>query len=412
MKSIVLDKISVKSNLVEYHFSCSKELDKYFTTKTMFIEYEESIENVPNSILTVPFVNCILGLVWMSDSVLFVDEIDRTYYESIASLKRAYEELHEYPGLKGLIVPSIIVDNKIKQSSNSMLFFGGGIDCQSSYLRHTNSVTHILNIYGWLKSKDEINNVDRADKEIAEKFSNLMGIKSHHVRCNFASQFNLQEIDKKLTQKLGTSYWFAFLHSMAFISIASPLAYLKGISNIIIASSYTKGRANRHCGSFITTDTEFKFATNGNVHHDGFELNRNDKVALIVNYQKKINKPYILQVCSFNECNCCICEKCFRTIVDIISLGGDPSLFGFKHSSKDHWMHVVNRDIALWGVEKESYYYYYYSAKKMRENYDNIIYKDFVDWFLACDFKKMKNEGLKKYYRKNFFSILKRKLHL
>ena len=143
MKSIVLDKISVKSNLVEYHFSCSKELDKYFTTKTMFIEYEESIENVPNSILTVPFVNCILGLVWMSDSVLFVDEIDRTYYESIASLKIAYEELHEYPGLKGLIVPSIIVDNKIKQSSNSMLFFGGGIDCQSSYLRHTNSVTHI-----------------------------------------------------------------------------------------------------------------------------------------------------------------------------------------------------------------------------------------------------------------------------
>ena len=411
MKSIVLDNISVKSNLVEYHFSCSKELDRYFATKTMFIEYEESIENVPMSILTIPFVNCMLGLVWMSDSVLFVDEIDQTYYDSVSTLKRAYEELHGYPHLKGLLVPSILINNEIAKSNNSILLFGGGIDCQSSYLRNSDRVKYVLNIYGWLQSLEENNKVDLADKLVAEKFSNSMGIESLHARTNFASQFNLSEIDKRLTSHLDSSYWFAFLHSMAFISIAVPLAWNKGLNEIMIASSYTKGRANRHCGSFITTDSEFKFAMNGKVLHDGFELNRNDKVALIVDYQKKINKPYILQVCSFNSCNCCECEKCFRTIVDIISLGGDPSLFGFDSYSKDHWKHIVDRDVALWGVNKESYYYYY-SAKKMQENYNNILYKDFVDWFLACDFKQMKKVALRKYYRKNFFSILKRKLHI
>ena len=202
MKSIVLDNISVESNKVEYHFSCSKELDKYFTTKTMFIEYEESVDTVPVSILTIPFVNSMLGLVWMSDSVIFVDEIDQTYYDSVSFLKRAYEELHGYPNLKGLLVPSIIVENEIPESNKSILLFGGGIDCQSSYLRNSDNVAYALNIYGWLKSLDENNKVDVADKAVTERFSSSMGISALHARSNFASQFNLSEIDKRLTSHI------------------------------------------------------------------------------------------------------------------------------------------------------------------------------------------------------------------
>ena len=411
MKSIVLEKISVKSNLVEYHFSCSKELEKYFATKTMFIEYEESVEDVPISILTIPFVNCILGLTWLSDSVLYVDKIDKTFYESISSVKRAYEELYAYPVLKGLFVPSVIENNELSNTNRSILLFGGGIDCHSSYLRNSDNVKYVLNIYGWLESIEENNKVDLADKLTAERFANTMGISALHARSNFASLFNLSEIDKRLTHNIGSSYWLAFLHSMAFISIATPLAWNNEVNEIIIASSFTKNYENRWCGSYITTDSEFRYALNGKVLHDGFELNRQEKVALIVNYQQETKLPYNLQVCSFNECNCCVCEKCFRTILDIIALGGDPALFGFKFYSKDHWAKVVDRDVALWGVDKESYFYAL-SAIKMRENYSSILYKDFVDWFLACDFRKMKKVGLKKYYIKNFFSILKRKLHL
>lgn len=412
MKTIVLDNISVKSNLVEYHFSCSKELDRYFTTKTMFIEYEESIENVPISILTIPFVNCMLGLVWMSNSALFVDEIDETYYSIIPSIKRAYEELHQYPGLKGLFVPSIIRKNEINHTQKSILLFGGGVDCHSSYLRNSEKVSYVLNIYGWLNNIDEVNGVDLFDKKITENFAQRMGVTALHARSNFASQFCLSKIDKELSKNIGSSFWFGLLHPMAFISIATPLAWNYGVAEIVIASSNTKGRVNWSCGSIITTDSEYRYAVNGKVIHDGFELNRNQKVALIVDYQKKTGRPYNLQVCSFNECNCCRCEKCFRTIVDIISLGGDPSLYGFDYYSKEHWVDVVNSDIAMWGVDKEYEYYYYYTEKKMKENYNNILYKDFADWFLACNFKQMKKDALRKYYKQNFFSILKRKLHI
>ena len=251
MEKIVLDNISVKNNLVEYHYSVSNGIRKFFTTDCMFIEYEEEMTNVPTSILTIPFVNCMAGLSWLADCALFVDEIDATYYEAFKALKVAYKELHNYPDFKGIFIPSKIIKNEINESKDSLLLFGGGIDCQSSYLRNKDKISHILNIYGWLNNIHENNHVDDADKIKTEEFASIMNINALHVRSNFASQFNLSEIDKHLTKKIGTSYWFGFLHSMAFISIATPIAWKKGISNLIIASSYMKDPQCRFILSFI-----------------------------------------------------------------------------------------------------------------------------------------------------------------
>lgn len=354
------------------------------------------------------------GLSWLSDAMLFVDEIDETYYESFKQLKRAYSELHS-TRLKGMFVPSRIVKNEISDhSGKSLLLFGGGVDCHTSFLRHRNEISHIVNIYGWLKDINEVNAVDDSDKRTVGEYAASMSTESVHIRCNFASQFNLASIDKQLCQPIvGTGYWYGFLHPMAFLSIAAPFAWSHGISTLIIASSFTKDRADVHCASFITTDREFNFATLGHTQHDGFELNRQDKVRTIVEYQRQTGKPYKLQACSFNDHNCCVCEKCFRTITELVAENANPQDFGFvdiKGSLKQHWERIVNRDIALWGTAKEGYYYYYYSAKRMRENYANIEDKEFVDWFLNFDFDKAKKEGLKRYYRQNLLSILKRKL--
>jgi len=414
MEKIILERIEVSDNLVKYHFTVSCGLKKFFTTDCMFIQYDENVEQVPLSVLTIPFVNCMLGLVWMSNSVLFVDEIDATYYSAVKRLKNAYHELHHYMELKGLFVPSKIINNTIQKSDEALLLFGGGVDCHSSFLRNRNIISYIFNIYGWLESIDEENKVDMSDAKQTAEYAKKMGIGALHARSNFAAQFNLKVIDKMFGKSLQAGYWYGFLHSMAFTSIATPIAWAKGISNILIASSFTKGRVNVHCASYITTDSEYHFAQNGKTFHDGFELNRNDKVALLVEYQKQIGKPYKFQACSFNDHNCCVCEKCFRTICDIISVNGNPLDFGFNSiqgTMKEHWEHIVNRDIAMWGVFKESYYYCC-SAKKMRENYIQIEDKEFVDWFLACDFASMKKKALWKYYSRNFISILKRKLHI
>ena len=413
MNKIVLQQVTVDGSLVKYKFSVNDELKRYFTADTMFLRYEQSMTDVPLSILSIPFVNCMAGLSWLADAMLFVDEIDETYYYAFKQLKVAYSELHQ-TDMQGTFVPSVIKKNEIENSSDYLLLFGGGVDCHSSYLRNRERVSGIVNIYGWSKGEGQRTTVDISDQKMTEEFAHRFGIESYHVTSNFASQFNLGEIDKALTNRIvGTTYWYGFLHPMAFLSISAPLAWIKGYSTLMIASSFTKDRTDVHCGSFITTDSEFKFATNGTTIHDGFELNRQDKVALLVDYQRESKKPYAIQACSFNDHNCCKCEKCFRTVVELVAENADPRDFGFNIDGPifEHWKTIVYRDVALWGVGKENYYYHF-ARKRMRENYDNIQDREFVDWFLNVDFDKEKKTGIWRYYRKNFFSILKRKLHL
>ena len=414
MESITLNSIKVQSNLLLFDFTPSAGLQKYFKTDSMFVEYEDDMTSVPLSILTIPFVNIMAGFMWMSDCVLFVDEIDETYYHSLKDIKSAFRELHQYVDLKGVLVPSKIIRNVIPSSDNAILLFGGGVDCHSSFLRHKDKIPFILNIYGWLDSVEEPNAVDKSDKQQTEEYAVSMGVQALHVRSNFAALFDLNALDKSFTHPLiHSSYWYAFLHPMAFLSVATPLGWTHGISTIMIASSFTKGRLGVKCASYITTDSEYRFATNGATVHDAFELNRQDKVALIADYQKISAKPYKIQACSFNDHNCCECEKCFRTIVELVAENADPRNFGFdiKGSLRDHWKQVVDRDVALWGPHKE-FYYYNVAAKKMRDNYDQINDKEFVDWFLSCDFFAMKKKALRSYYITNIWNILKRKLHI
>lgn len=413
MEKIVLDNITINGSLIEYQYHYSDGLKSFFNGNSMFLEYEENMEGVSVSILTIPFVSCMAGLSWLTDSILFVDEIDETFYYAFKQIKNAYHELHHHMPLNGILIPSKIVSNEIEKSDKAILLFGGGVDCHTSFLRNQNSVTHVLNIYGWLKNPDEHNSVDLSDKEQTAAYASRMGVTPVHVRSNFASQFNLRNIDNSFKEHLKAEYWYGFLHPMAFISISFLLGWIKHISTTIIASSFTKGRTDVSCASFITTDSEFKFAKNGCTLHDGFELTRQDKVALLVEYQKKLGKPYFIQVCSFNDHNCCECEKCFRTTIELVAENADPRDFGFNYSEanslKQHWETIVNRDIALWGVKKESYYYYQ-SAKRMKENYQQINDKEFVDWFLQFDFAKAKKQGLLNYYRNNIFKILRRKV--
>ena len=410
MNKIVLQDIIIDGSLVKYKFLVNQEMKRFFNTETMFLRYEHNMTDVPLSILSIPFVNCMAGLSWLTGAMLFVDEIDETYYYAFKQLKVAYSELHD-TSLSGMFVPSIIRKNEIPKNDQYLLLFGGGVDCHSSYLRNRDRVSAVINIFGWSRNMNDFSEIDESDKKSTKSFADRFGINSFHVSTNFASQFNHKEIDNVLCRKLHTSYWYGFLHSMAFLAISAPIAWLNKCSNLMIASSFSKDRVDVHCGSYITTDSEFIFATNGTTVHDGFELNRQEKVKLLVDYQKTQVEPYFLHACSFNEDNCCECSKCLRTIYELAAEGADPRAYGFNRingSLQEHIETQIERNIHKLKIEK---YYYHLTKQRMRQNYENIQDKEFVDWFLVFNFDKAKRKGLIKYYRKNFLSILKRKIH-
>jgi len=155
---IVLQRIVVDGSLVKYDFSVSEEMKRFFTTETMFLRYDQAMTDVPLSILTIPFVNCMAGLSWLTGAMLFVDEIDETYYNAFKQIKVAYSELHAI-NLKGMFVPSVIRRNEMPKNDEHLLLFGGGGDCHSSYLRNKERVSGVINIYGWLYNRSSHNHL-------------------------------------------------------------------------------------------------------------------------------------------------------------------------------------------------------------------------------------------------------------
>lgn len=411
MDNIILDQIQIERHLVIYDFHITDGLRPYYNQTSLFIDYPEDMSEVPTSILTIPFVSCMIGLSWLTKATVWVDELDETFYVAYQRIKTAFQDIHPDFQLYGQLKPSRIINNHIQESKQALLLFGGGIDCQSTFLRHSKTISSILNINGWLGSVNAEDAVDVSDKEKTEAFAKRFGKTAYHVRSNFASIFNISHIDKTYRKKWHDSFWHGLLHPMAFISISIPICYLNNISTIYIASSFTKGQ-NNYCASDVTTDSEYKFAVNGKTIHDGFELNRQEKVKIIVDYQRSIQEPYPLQVCSFNDHNCCECEKCFRTIIALVAEGANPHDYGFEYPGNltEYMSDVMERKLALWGISHEQKYHWVYTIERMKENYNHVYDQTFVDWFLSYDFSNAKKEGLYKYYKRNFYQILLRKL--
>lgn len=414
--NIIVDSISVKNNIVEYKFHVSKEIQKYFDTDVFWIEYMEDMTYVPASVLSISFVGTFMAFSWVTNSVIWVKDLDKTFYNSIHRIKQAYQDIYYHFPFLGRVVPSIISMNNMSKrkdlNNDALLLFSGGADAHSSFLRNLDKNPILFNIQGWYDSLLSIDSVAEADKSDISIFANKMNVKSSHVRSNFAKVIS-REFDKKFQSRLGDTWWHGFVHSMAFISIAIPYAFKNNVPEIIIASSLTTG-LNHLCASNSTTDSEFCYAGTGYTLHDGFELNRQDKIHIICEYQKKIKAPYPIRVCSFRDCNCCECEKCFRTVLGIVAETANPNDFGFYFSCtlKEHWQDVMTRRIAMMGFGSEQVIHWPHIKRRMIENYNQMTeeQKEFVDWFLTFDFNKEKRKAVRKYYLTNCFSIIKRKL--
>ena len=411
MDGIILKKIDVNRNHVEFHFETRGKIKEYFNTDSFFIDYEQDVSEVPKSILTIPFVASLVPLMWLTNTVMWVEELDRTFYDAIFRVQAAYQRLYcNYP-LMGNLVPAKIVENNFTPERQSLLLFSGGMDANTTYVRIRNTNPMLFNIQGWYKKREDCDFAAEADIKDITHFAQREGLDSSFAKSNFAVLVNTDTFDRNIKKKLGDSWWHGFQHSMAFISIAIPIAYLLKIEKIYIASSVPMGEYVK-CASYVTTDSEFKFATIGGCVHDGSELTRQDKVHVLVDYANQREDDYPIRVCSFNDHNCCACDKCFRTILGIVAEAGDIKKFGFyvNGSLKEHFESIMEERAQTFNIKGESLLHWPAIKKRMMENYEMIEDKEFVDWFLNYDFMMSRRKALKNYYRKNFFEIFARKL--
>ena len=117
MECLELIDIKKTGRQLEYVFSVSCGLDKYFSEKPFIIEYPDSIKEVPDAVLAIPFVASVLPLIWLTDSELKVPELDERFYDSISDFKKGYVDMYPEAEFKGIVTVGQIRNCTILSSS-------------------------------------------------------------------------------------------------------------------------------------------------------------------------------------------------------------------------------------------------------------------------------------------------------
>lgn len=412
MEGIIIKNVECRGNRLDIDFTVSKGLEQYFLpAHHFFAEYSCDISDVPPSVLVVPLLTNLMPLAWLVDCTVWVNEIDRSFYEALPNIKRGFQEMYPDFQFRGTLIPAYIVENRYEPKQESIALFTGGIDATTTFLRHRDEDPILFNTNGWFTDDIREDAVYTADRTAIEAFAGEFGVGSCFSRSNFATFIRAREMTKYIhKQKISNSWWFGFQHSLAFLGCAAVAGYHYKIARLYIASSYTFGDLVKLV-SDPRIDNHFRAASLDTIH-DGYELSRQDKVRFLVGQQKLLDRVLPLRVCSFNDHNCCTCEKCLRTMLAIAAEGGELNNFGFVLS--EPFLNKLKSFLAASVLEVDANHAPFWRdiIKRMGENYDSLLEREAYEYLKDFDFESARKAWLRDYYSKNFFKILKRKLGL
>lgn len=314
-------------------------------TKEFFIDYFEDISNIPKSILIIPFLSNIIQIAWIYNADIYIDEIDKNFYECIDYIKKGYQYKYPQIQLNCRIYPNKIIENHYEAKDSYICFYSGGVDANYTFFNHINKNLNLLILWGsdlFFSDKEEFERRYNNLKEL----SYLYNCSTHKIMTSFRSFFNYELIND-FAKKHNTNWWFGFQHSIGMIGHAAPLCYKYKIKKILYSSSYSiYDNQNIPCCSWPVIDNFFKFADSITIHYD-FYVSRLEKVDFLCNFSKNKNIKIIFHCCwvQTGKENCCDCEKCLRTILMILSCGFDPNDFGFQITPENLSKKIIENKI-------------------------------------------------------------------
>lgn len=204
----------------------------------------------------------------------------------------------------------------------------GGLDAVASSFAHIEKEQVLITICGSDIKFYERNLWDSIKKQTVD-FAQKYKKNYSFIRSNFAQMPN-GKLLKKVSQL--PQWWALTSQALHYTGLTAPLLYHYGIQHLVIGSSHTADLPMPY-GSHPLIDNALSFA-GISVYHDLGHLDRPHKIKLICKQCKKHNLSYPrLRVCWGNDKdggNCCKCEKCLRTINELIVVGKNPQKFGFE----------------------------------------------------------------------------------
>ncbi len=392
-----LVKINKSGKRIAFDYEIKGEWEKYFNmSDKMYIEYGCDIESLPDAVAAIPLISNILPIVWLCNAEVILNELDKNFYTCLPDVKRGYENMYPMLNFAGKVtVAKVIESQRVLKEQTSAAFFSGGVDAYTTLLRHLEECPCLITIWGADIELSDIGGWRKVEQHI-QTVSSYYGLRYIAVKSNFREMINAEILDK-MVRESKDGWWHGFQHGIGIISHAAPIAWLYGIERIYIASSYPlKMQGKYTCASDATIDNFVKYC-GCDIVHDGNEMDRQEKVRYLVQ-NKELGKEINLRVCweAVGGGNCCRCEKCYRTILEIVSEGGNPNEFGFSWGKKDikRCRREYKTKIRLHEFQWEQYYPPI--QENLKRNQDKVLNMDGYQWLLKMDVSKMNNILIKK----------------
>jgi len=331
-KKIVLNKIIINKNSIEYEFSVSDNLRKYFNLNEKYlIEYSNNISDIPESIAVIPFLSNFLPIAWVTNSKIYVEEVDKTFFNKIKDIKSGYKKMYKNINFLGKLISKKLVENIDEKVSTikSAAFFSGGLDSYATLIRNFEVKPMLITILGSdieFEDKKGWGEVKNLISDVSKEF----GLDVCYVKSSFRRVTDYMTLTGLVEKRAKDNWWHGFQHGIGIIGHGIPICFSQNINNLYIASSFCISDKNIKCASYPTIDNNFEAGSIKTIH-DSFELNRQDKAKIVCEFLQKNKMNLDIRVCweSKGGKNCSKCEKCIRTIMGIYSEGYDPREFGF-----------------------------------------------------------------------------------
>jgi len=397
---IILNCIRKTKGKITYQFEYSDNLMEYFNFKeSFFIEYYDiNVDTIPDSILVIPFLCNVLPIAWILDVTIYVKEIDRMFFESIAEFKKGYIGMYPAISFSGKIDVNNLVSNDIEiQNDTNLMFFSGGVDSFNTLINHIDEKPILLTLWGSDVFFNDTEGWDNVKNHI-EKTSKQFSVKCKFIKSNFRKFINEGKLSRLVYEKANDGWWHGFQHGIGLIGHAAPLAYIFNSRVVYIASTFTAKDAGRiTCASDPTIDNFVKWA-NTHIVHDGYEFTRQDKIGNICNFvQEHSNININLRICwqSTDGKNCNKCEKCYRTTMGILAEKQDPNDYGLFYSCahnkkmKNDMYYKIKYDHILTPLWKDI-------QNKFLQTAEIFIHRPELKWITKIDFDKINDNMIRR----------------
>ena len=347
----------LSSGKLRSRITVSKDLERYFRHFEFWSHYDTEI-SASNSILNIPVLSILLPFAWVTGADVYVDELDRTFAESMDVVHREFQRIYNGLPFKTRLVSDSIVDNEYA-SDGTALLFSGGLDSTYSLFSNLALKPRLVMIFG--TSDIPISNI-AFQKSLRREYLGLAereGLTLNFIRTNMQEILDIKRVDHlfgSLSSLQARSdrciwtdhwpqYWDAIGYSLAHIGQAAPLS-IGRFRRLIAAGWWTCALSldELKTHKMKYTDSEYAAAKiawgnlrvkqDGNIHRhektiflkqfaDAHRLKLRVCLECCLLYSQRMQSPHLTQL------NCNHCGKCLMTIAECALAGINPNECGF-----------------------------------------------------------------------------------